>query len=74
MKSARPRLSANELQDLLDKFRGGPRRPWEVVGAAEKHLRLAHYFHSLSEKSMSALQDIYKWDILLHSYKLHPFT
>lgn len=74
MKSAQPELSSQQLLQLLQQFHGGPRRPWEVVEAGEKRKRYLHYFQSLSAEIIGRLQDIYKWDILIHGYKLYPLT
>lgn len=73
IKSARPGLTVEELQKLSELFRGGPRRPWEVINNEQKERRLIQYYKTLSAKVMNDLQDIYKWDVMLHSYKLNPW-
>ncbi|XP_067933951.1 carbohydrate sulfotransferase 11-like isoform X2 [Watersipora subatra] len=74
MKMAQPSLTAAQLGNLLKIFSRGPRRPWEVTNLTDKRLRTAHYFKSLTETSIQGLQNIYKWDVLLHSYRFRPLT
>ncbi|KAF6018173.1 hypothetical protein EB796_023512 [Bugula neritina] len=74
MKSAQPSISDKKLAEYKNIFFGGPRRPWEVINDGEKSKKYQQYYADVSNDLMAQLQDIYKWDVMLYGYKLHPLT
>jgi len=69
MASALPTLSEAELDDMENRFAGGPRKAWETRDNAKYH----DYYKLLSGEQIKGLQELYKWDYTLFNYSSDPF-